>query len=56
MTALYLILLVLAVACFAAAAFGRGRFDSKVTLLPLGLFFWALVPLLQILKTLTAAE
>lgn len=50
MTALYLVLLVLGAASFAAAAFGRGRFDAQVSLLPLGLFFWILVPLLQTLQ------
>ncbi len=52
MTALYLILLVLAAACFVATAFGRGRFDTTITLLPLGLFLWVLVPLIQTVKAL----
>ncbi len=47
MDAVYLILLVLAAGCFALAAFGRGRVDSWVGLLPLGLLFWVLVPLIQ---------
>lgn len=48
----YLVLLVLAAGCFALSAFGRGRFDTKVTLVPLGLLFWVLVTLIQTLKTL----
>lgn len=52
MTLLYLILLVLAAGCFALSAFGRGRFDNRVTLLPLGLLLWVLVPLLQTFQSL----
>lgn len=50
MTVVYLLLLVLAAVCFAAAAFGRGRYDSRVSLVPLGLLFWVLVPLIQTLR------
>lgn len=53
MNALYLILLVLSAGCFALASFGRGRFDNRVSLLPLGLLFWVLVPLLQSLRALS---
>lgn len=52
MTALFLILLVLSAACFAGSALGRGRYDTRVTLLPLGLFFWVLVPLISIARSL----
>lgn len=38
--------------CFAAAALGRGRYDSRVTLLPLGLLFWVLVPLVDAARAL----
>lgn len=46
MTILFLILLVLAAASFVAAAVGVG---GRVNLLALGLFFWVLVPLLQLI-------
>lgn len=54
MKVLYLILLVLAAACFAVAAFTRrDTLDGGrgVTLVPLGLLFWVLVPLLQTLQS-----
>lgn len=54
MTVLYLILLLLAAVCFAVAAFTRrDHLDSGrgVSLVPLGLFFWVLVPLLQTLQS-----
>lgn len=47
MTVLYLILLVLAAGCFAMASFGRARVEQSVALVPLGLFFWVLVPLIH---------
>lgn len=50
MTVVYLILLVLAAGCFALSSWGRGRFDNRVSLIPLGLLLWVLVPLLQTLK------
>lgn len=47
MTVLYLLLLGLAALCFVASALGRGRYDTRVNLVSLGLFFWVLVPLIQ---------
>lgn len=54
MTVLYLLLLVLAAACFAANVFGRavGTTNRPVNLVALGLFFWVLVPLLQTISAL----
>lgn len=50
MHALYLILYVLAAACFALSAFGWSRAtwrDRSPALFPLGLLFWILVPLIH---------
>jgi hypothetical protein len=56
MNVLYLVLLLLAAICFAVAAFtGRSVLDSNgartggrgLALIPLGLLFWVLVPLIQ---------
>lgn len=44
-TILAAVLYFAAFACFAFAAFGRGRFDTRVSLVPLGLAFWVAVPL-----------
>lgn len=44
MDVLFLILFVLAAACFAAAAFGKSA--GRVNLVALGLLFWVLVPLI----------
>ena len=52
MSTIFLILLVLGAACFAASALGRGRYDTHVTLLPLGLLFWILVPLINTARSL----
>jgi hypothetical protein len=50
MAVLFLILLLLAVVCFAVAASGRA--SARVNLVALGLFFWALVPLIQAVQAL----
>jgi hypothetical protein len=49
MADLYLILLILGAICFALAASGRPALTvgRGIGLLPLGLFFWILVPLIQ---------
>lgn len=47
MDVLYFFLLLAGALCFAVSAFSRGRYDSRVTLLPLGLLFWIAVPLIQ---------
>lgn len=60
MKVLYLVLYILAAGCFAVAAFSRSTVDSDgnrsgrrgVALLPLGLLFWVLVPLIQTLDAL----
>lgn len=61
MRVIYLLLYILAAVCFAIAAFtGRATVDSNgaraggrgLVLVPLGLFFWVLVPLIQTLETL----
>lgn len=51
MLALDLILLLLAAACFVAAAFGWA--GAKVNLLALGLAFWVAVPLIAAVKAVT---
>lgn len=49
MAVLFLILMILAVVCFLATAFGiAGR---RVNLLALGLFFWVLVDLIRLALT-----
>lgn len=51
MLALYLILYVLAAACFLTFAVANDRPTRfKVNLLGLGVFFWSLVPLIQTLQ------
>lgn len=50
MTALYLVLLILSLVCFAVAAFGV--VVDRVNLLALGLAFWVLVPLIQVAQRL----
>ncbi len=50
MLVLFLILLVLAAACLAAATFGAG--PRRVNLLALGLLLWVLVPLIQTVQAL----
>lgn len=37
----------IAFACFAVTAISRGKYDDRVSLLPLGLAFWVLVPLVN---------
>lgn len=48
MTVVFLLLLLLAVVCFGAAAFGATL--RSVNLVALGLLFFALVPLIQTLQ------
>ena len=48
MVVLFLILLVLAAACFFAAAFNVA---SRFNLVAGGLFLWVLVPLIQLIRT-----
>ena len=50
MDILYFFLLLASVLCFAGAAFGRGRYDNHVSLLPLGLLLFALVPFIGIAR------
>lgn len=45
MTALFILLLILAAACFIAAALGATL--RRVNLMALGLFLWVLVPLIK---------
>lgn len=52
MDVLFLILLVLAAACFGAAAAGRA--GGRVNLVALGLFLWVLVPLIQAVQGIAA--
>lgn len=55
MTLLYFVLLLLAAVCFLASSFGRGLntgSDRPINLVALGLFFWALVPLIQSARNL----
>jgi hypothetical protein len=47
MIILFLILLVLAAACFFAAAFDVA---SRFNLVAVGLFLWVLVPLIQLIR------
>ena len=53
MKVLYLVLLLLSAVCFAVAAFTRrDTLDGRsISLIPLGLLFWVLVPLLQTLQS-----
>jgi len=44
---LYLVLLVLSAACFLVAACGCVRHPERIHLIPLGLFFGVMVPLIQ---------
>lgn len=50
MTVVYLLLYILAAACFAAYTFGATF--RNLHLLGLGVFFWSLVPLIQTLQKL----
>jgi hypothetical protein len=50
MAVLFLILLVAAFLCFLAATFNVA---ARINLVALGLALWVLVPLVQILRTLT---
>ena len=47
MNTVYVILLILAVVCFAAAA---AEVKARINLIAAGLFFWVLVPLIQHLR------
>lgn len=51
MITLYIILLLLGFICFIAAAFGGERVARFASLVPLGLAFWILVPLIQYLRS-----
>jgi hypothetical protein len=54
MKVLYLVLLLLSAVCFAVAAFTRrDTLDNgrSISLVPLGLLLWVLVPLLQTLQS-----
>lgn len=52
MTALYAVLLVLALGCFVLAAFKLVA-EARVNLVALGFSFWVLVPLLSLLQRLS---
>lgn len=55
MHTLYFILLILGALCFAAATIGQAALTTgrrAIGLLPLGLLFWILVPLIQVGRTL----
>ena len=50
MSPIFLILLIIAMLCFLATAFGFG--NNKVNLLAFGLFCWVLVDVIQLLQRL----
>lgn len=57
MTAIYLILLLLALVCFVVAAAGRTPADTlgratRYNLVALGLAFWVAVPLIETIRSL----
>jgi hypothetical protein len=52
MTTLYFILLLLSAVTFLAAAFARPSTPLRVDLIALGLLFWVLVPLIQMMRLL----
>lgn len=48
MTVLFLLLLIFGAVCFLLSAFSTRAY--RADLLPLGLFFWILIPLIQTLQ------